>query len=709
MNISTIIEEALAAVSSKLPNGYPNLNNAYHMMLVKEELSKRIDPKLVSLVLEAGKDDDYRAIVPGGGQYALKKKLPKGWKMGDDVPSNIVKFTKDDKGNYNKVEDPEKKKQQSKPDEDDKDRPNTPQEDEALQDAENGHHAGGTGPSAKSIRNSKNGKTFKRVQEAVDAMPDGEKKENAKDLMRLMTEYCDARTPADRENLIKEMVEKGYIKRNNTGSNTVKFYIDPKTGLDYKAFGQDTALHKSICAYDKKNRDEGGEGLVPFLKQADLGGKKVNPGGIFGKDGIYNTKIEKTENGVNVGGVEYKKSPHPDKDPKLKQKLEESKRYLFREIYGKGTSEYDNAVKAIERNNEIINKIETVLVEGGELEVFNPFHPDPPIEPDSPENIKKLKDQTEKRVADKLQKELESIHGKPLSKEQQEIIDELRKLKDVKPEDYEKTAMKVMSLIAKHPDTAAGLADLAETFSYTIALSKGKAAFLPSAGNFPLGDVMAAATATIDPEKDSPEEIANKVQLIVTSIENRSVKKGGGAASSSHKKNSLTKFKSKQAATDTQDMTQENYDRIWSGDIAEAEKRNSEYAKRYGLNLSDPDYVAGKNRSVSAALDAINRKRAAKDLPPLTGNEQEEMVRKLEAYYDNGKIYQKAYNDNMESQLFTNDNYMVDKEGNVSRDSTDGICTVSEVKFEFNVGYSHTGKPTNKVPTRFHNVNRCEV
>ena len=156
-------------------------------------------------------------------------------------------------------------------------------------------------------------------------------------------------------------------------------------------------------------------------------------------------------------------------------------------------------------------------------------------------------------------------------------------------------------------------------------------------------------------------------------------------------------------------MTEDNYDRIWSGDIAEAERRNSEYAKRYGLNLADPDYVAGKNKSVSAALDAINRKRAAKDLPPLTGDEQEAMIRKLEAYYDNGKIYQKAYNDNMESQLFTNDNYMVDKEGNVSRDSTDGICTVSEVKFEFNVGYSHTGKPTNKVPTRFHNVNRCEA
>ena len=58
MNISMIIEEALESVASKLPNGYPNLDNAYHMMLVKEELSKRIDPKLVSLVLEKKVDDE---------------------------------------------------------------------------------------------------------------------------------------------------------------------------------------------------------------------------------------------------------------------------------------------------------------------------------------------------------------------------------------------------------------------------------------------------------------------------------------------------------------------------------------------------------------------------------------------------------------------------------------------------------------------------
>jgi hypothetical protein len=585
------------------------------------------------------------------------------------------------------------------------DKPNTPQEDKALEDAESGHHATDKGPSAKSVRSYKTGKTFTRVKGDVDAMPEGEKKENAKDLLRLMEAYCDAKTSEDREALIKEMVEKGYIQRNHTGTGTVKFYVDPKTGLDYKAFGQNTSLHKSMCAYDKKNRDEGGEGLIPFLKQADLGNKKVNPGGIFGKDGVYNTKIEKTENGVKVDGVEYKRTPDPDEDPKLKAKLEE--------VYGKGTTEYEQAVAAIRRNNSIIDRVEEVLVEGGELAVFNPFHPDPPVTPDSPENCKKLRDKTADKMADKLQTELETIHGKPLSKEQMEILDNLRNLKDSK--DYEKDCLAVMSLIAKHPDTEAGLADLSETFSYMIALSKNKAAYLPSAGNFPLGDVLAMSTAEIDIENDSAEDITNKIQLISTSIENRSVKKGGGAPSSSHKKNTLTEFhgtkeQAEQIEHDTQDMTEDNYDRIWGdpGDIAEAEQRNADYAATYGIKLDDPDYVKKKNKSVSKALAAINKKRLKAGKPILTGNDATAMMRKLEAYYDNGKIYEKAYNDNMKSQLFTNDNYIVDAAGNVTRNTTDGVCTVSEVKFEFNVGFSSTGTPTNKVPTRFHNVNRCE-
>ena len=112
-------------------------------------------------------------------------------------------------------------------------------------------------------------------------------------------------------------------------------------------------------------------------------------------------------------------------------------------------------------------------------------------------------------------------------------------------------------------------------------------------------------------------------------------------------------------------------------------------------------------------MDAVNRKREQAK-PPLSiltvgTPEYDEMRRQMEILYDNGKVYQKTYNERFESQYFTNDNAVIDKNGNVTRDTTDGICKVSEVKFEFNVGFSKYGKPGNKMPTRFHNINRCEV
>ena len=123
--------------------------------------------------------------------------------------------------------------------------------------------------------------------------------------------------------------------------------------------------------------------------------------------------------------------------------------------------------------------------------------------------------------------------------------------------------------------------------------------------------------------------------------------------------------------------------------------------------------VEKRNSSVSSAMSAVNKKRldAKPPLPILTVDspEYKEMQRQMEILYDNGKVYQQVYNERFETQYYTNDNAVIDKNGNVTRDTTDGICTVSEVKFEFNVGFSKTGKPGNKMPTRFHNINRCEV
>ena len=182
---------------------------------------------------------------------------------------------------------------------------------QALSDYEENYR---TKPGAeKNTRNAKNQTKFKGIKSDVDSMPEGDQKKNAQELIRLLESFCDAKTPEDREKIILEMVEKGLITRNAPGTNTVKFYVDPKTGLDYKAFGENSAIHQAICAYDKKNRDEGGEGLIPTLREGNMGGKKVNPGGILGEEAVTKVKLKKNKDGsVEMDGVTYKKQPHPD-------------------------------------------------------------------------------------------------------------------------------------------------------------------------------------------------------------------------------------------------------------------------------------------------------------------------------------------------------------------------------------------------------------
>ena len=60
MNLNKIIEDALYVVSDKLGNTNPNLNNPYHMVLIKEELS-------FDYVLENKVGDQYLITVNANG------------------------------------------------------------------------------------------------------------------------------------------------------------------------------------------------------------------------------------------------------------------------------------------------------------------------------------------------------------------------------------------------------------------------------------------------------------------------------------------------------------------------------------------------------------------------------------------------------------------------------------------------------------------
>ena len=92
-----------------VPNGIPNPNNDYHLVLLKEIcLARGIDEDVVNNVMltleKDGEDEKYVSI--GYGKYKLKKDIGPDGKGKEGTPS----FTKDDSGNYVKTgEDDDKK------------------------------------------------------------------------------------------------------------------------------------------------------------------------------------------------------------------------------------------------------------------------------------------------------------------------------------------------------------------------------------------------------------------------------------------------------------------------------------------------------------------------------------------------------------------------------------------------------------------------
>jgi len=553
---------------------------------------------------------------------------------------------------------------------------------------------------------------------------DPEQQKHAQDLIDGMEAFSDAKTPKEKEEAIKNLVDKGLIKRNEPGTSTVKIYIDPKTGLDYKEFGQNTALHQSITAYDQKARNDGEE-LIPTQRKSTMGGKKMNPSGIFkdknGKPMVDAVDIKRVEGGVNIGGVDYEKNPDPEKDPEFNKKLIS---HFTKD--GKFDKEaYDSAVTAIQRNNEIIDEVEKVLVEGGRLDVVDPL---PGTQPTTPENAKKVGNAAINQTANKIEQELKAAGNDPLTKDQKEIVDRMKNLEKLDGEEFEKELLEVAALVAANPATDAGFADMCETFSYISALKEGRAAYLPTAGNFPLGDLVSMSNAKISNEDfDDPDAMSNKIKLMQISVENRSIKAKGGAASSSSKKNELTTFKEAtnkktgkpipggEVKQDMQDINDKAYFAVWDSDDPEDIKKEQTklngLAEKYGVDTTSDSYKKDKEDSVKTALAKVAKDRAkdSKKYPPLSKKEEALLRAKLEAYYDMGKIYEKGYNDNYDTQLYTNENWDYDKKaGKVTRSQTDGICEVSDVKFAFNVGFGKSGRPANRVPTRFHNVNKCK-
>lgn len=517
-----------------------------------------------------------------------------------------------------------------------------------------------------------------RIEKSISNIEDPEQKENAEKVLAVAKLINDPDASSEeKKDAFADLVDAGLVQKNAGGN---KIYVDDqKTGLFYKVFGDKESpkpLQNVAAEYGLED--------IPKRSKGGIDKKAMTGAKLFG-DKKGEMKIETSDKGVTIDGIDYHKQEIPSMDKMI-------------EIYG-SKEEAEKAVRQVEKHNRIIDETAKALSGVGGVETLSAFEDTPPT---TSENRTKLRNGTADIIADGFEAQFKE---KNMTASQKKIMSELRAVKDIKdPEEYDKKLLEITGSIMMDPFFTTGAADTVEMISYMRELNKDNVVYMPAASNFPLGDIVSMSPEKIDFEKDSPEEIRNKIQLIHVGVEKRSIKKGSGGASASGEKVNLSRFKSINGVSEeeiTGDLKllsdkSELYNQIFEGDTAKAHAKVKELAKKYKFDLEDEAYVTSRDKSVESAIAYVKKKN--QDL------KDEELRAYYTAYYDLGKTMENVYNETVVEQFFTNEVWGLDKKNKTAKvDRTDGINSIAYLKYEFNVGFGKTGRPSNTVPTRFKN------
>ena len=536
----------------------------------------------------------------------------------------------------------------------------------------------------------KMGKLTTRVEDKVKEITDPTQKKNAETVLAAVKIFNNP--DASMEDKVKE-VEKlndaGLIFRNSESAKATKMYLDSSaTGLSRKELIPDTGSPSEMAKAMKefgldKLQGEGGK----------IGRKEMTGAKLFGEEKVVKVKTKVLDNGIQIGEGKIEKTKIPS-DEKLLS------------VYG-SKEEADLAKKYLERRNKIVDEAMKSFKDG-DMSIIEPVSNTPP---NTSENRKKLKDATSDTIREGFDEQFKKTGRKPNAK-QQEVLDGFSNLKDIKdPKEYDKKLHDLTEELFADPFFDGATADVAELVTYMSELNKGNEVYMPSASNYPLGDIISISPEKIDFEKDSPEEIQRKVQLIYNGVEARSIKKGAGGASASGVKTDMSEFKEitnkkgdkispKDVKNDLSDLSNKDkvYKELMFGDASKAESTINNIAEKYDFDLEDPKFKARRDKSVQSAINNILSK------PKCEGTDEKKLKQKLDAYFNQGEMYASLYNENVKEQLFVNEQYKYSKTNGLDVNRTDGVKTMAKVNFAFSAGsWSCDGRPSNPVPTRFVN------
>ena len=392
--------------------------------------------------------------------------------------------------------------------------------------------------------------------------------------------------------------------------------------------------------------------------------------------------------------------------------------------------------KRRQQNNAQLEEYGT-LIEKGELEFVDM---DSGVNPDSAENRVTIIKEGLKGMADRLDSlGKRGIPGvpkgpnnpPPVDPEAQYIIDRIKTLSEKdpnkNPEEWIKELDKIMVDMEGHETLGLAFANIAEVYSAIKTMhgdgegtEKGSATYLPESTTLETVDVLVVTQSG---------EGKNKI----VTIDGISVKKGAGGASqltAKAKKSGFKKVKDLSAKEVKEKIIvlSRKHEGIYDNDDVfnenppskESVKKETEHqeklkteikndAAELGVEPAYMDYIEkkmhekkkGKPSQIESAVAGIMKLRKEEGLP--FGPKIEAMMTKrMENYYLYQAMSHRAYNKNVEWQGFGNDSFAV-KKGEMTISESDGVDKLAWPRFEFNLGFSATGRSSNAGGGRFHN------
>lgn len=499
-------------------------------------------------------------------------------------------------------------------------------------------------------------------------------------------------------------------------SNDSKFYFTIKEPGNFSQYGDargdiEGAVGKRICDKLKKHNVPVAYGKTTSAgKPLVLAGKKLVPNKIFADNhdevskGTATIKLKDNTltiyDSKNKPLQQMKKIQVLDKSSILAEIMVELKKKNPNTPSDQLDKQADHIATIVNRHNKIID----ILAESGTLEhITDPEHPD--LSPLDPKNINHYQQLAGKKISSKMQ---ELLSGE-FNDAHKVVVQRINKLGTLKGDAFDKELNDVMKLVDSDEQLKAGTADLIESLSYMRQLSKGYTCVMPTAANFVIADIL-----TLNPNVDynklsgkdlKVNDLLDAINLIDVTYDATSIKSGAGGASASPSKIDASTFAPKPPLTEQQvkdDMHKMiNMSSIFDDKTDQIKSRN-EYinlAKKYGYNV-DKNTFTGIQSEANKYVDSIMKRN-----PTLDGKKLREQWTN---YILTGRAFEHMYNDNLKSQTFVNESWKVSKKDGLQIHRTDGVDKLGFLKFEYSVGFSATGRPTNSHPTRFENMTREE-